>query len=96
MYYTNILCEMAKLHQRDIETEIILRQIAKQAQAAKPGLMKGFTFISESLSHQMSTYFLTHCMINCLEVSWDILNISGKPNIQCLLINNKCKSTKRT
>jgi hypothetical protein len=56
MYNTTILYDLAKLHQRDIDKEILLIQIAKEAQAARPGLMKRFTLMSESLLKKVSEW----------------------------------------
>jgi hypothetical protein len=47
-----IICEVAKLHQRDVLREVALRRLANQAKAARitrPGLKKRFVMASESL-----------------------------------------------
>lgn len=47
-----LLSEVAKLHQRDVMKEIVLRQEANQVKAtkiARPGLIKRFVLVSETL-----------------------------------------------
>ena len=51
-----LLCEVAKLHQRDVDNEIALQQIAKQAQAARLGLIKRFIIESEFLLKKLSAW----------------------------------------
>ena len=44
-----LLCEVVKMRQKDIEIETALRQLAMQAQASRPGLIKRFNIVGESL-----------------------------------------------
>jgi hypothetical protein len=46
---SSLLYEVAKLHRRDVDREIALMQVAKQAKAAKPGLAKRFENVSKSV-----------------------------------------------
>ena len=51
-----ILYEVAKLRQRDVMKEVTLMQEAKLAKAskiAKPGLIKRFVWVSETLLHKL-------------------------------------------
>jgi hypothetical protein len=48
MENTLLLCETARLHQRDVEREIAVRQIANQVKTAKPGRIKRFIMLNSS------------------------------------------------
>lgn len=53
MENTLLLCQVAKLHQRDVEKEIASREIVNQVQAARPGLGKRLATVSESLMEKL-------------------------------------------
>jgi hypothetical protein len=53
MGHSSLLYEVAKLHLRDIDREIALTQIAKQAKVTKPGLVKRFEIVSKSVLRKL-------------------------------------------
>jgi hypothetical protein len=46
---SSLLYEVAKLHLRDVDREIALIQVAKQAKATNPGLIKRIEVVSKSV-----------------------------------------------